>query len=91
MLFNETFINRPEGITVQSVENFYKFKSKIKVVTDKDALIQICGEEGIVVDDQYHDMNLTEIRKKILNAYLSIHFSKEASKSLLEQREKQEL
>ncbi|KKR41877.1 MAG: hypothetical protein UU10_C0045G0003 [Parcubacteria group bacterium GW2011_GWF1_40_6] len=90
MLFNETFIKRPEGITVQSVENFYKFKSKIKVVTDKDALIQICGEEGIVVDDQYHDMNLTEIRKKILNAYLSIHFSKEASKSLLEQREKQE-
>jgi len=90
MVFNETFINRPKGITVQSIENFYKFKNKIKVVTDKDALIPICREEGIVIDDQNHDMNLTEIRKKILNTYLSIHFSKEASKSLSEQREKQE-
>lgn len=91
MSSNEIFVNRVEGVTVQSVENFYKFKNKIKVVTDKNALIPICREEGIVINEQNHDTSLTELRKKILNAYLNIHFSKEASKSLLEQREKQEL
>lgn len=88
---NEIFMNRVESVTVQSVENFYKFKNRIKAAKDKDSLIQICKEEGIVIDDQKHDINHTEFRKKILNSYLDIHFKKESSKSALEQREKQEL
>ncbi|MBP6060783.1 MAG: hypothetical protein KA515_02165 [Candidatus Pacebacteria bacterium] len=82
--------NEVLGPTVQSVENFYKFKNKIKVITDKALLIQLCKEEGIVIDEQNHDISLTELRKKILNNYLSIHFSKESSKTIPEQREKQE-
>ena len=90
MLSKEIFVNRVEGVTVQSVEAFYRFKSKIKVIKDKDALIQICREEGIVIDGNSANVDLTELRKRILNNYLSIHFSKESSKSVLEQREKQE-
>jgi len=41
MLSKEIFVNRVEGVTVHSVEAFYRFKSKIKVIKDKDALIQI--------------------------------------------------
>jgi hypothetical protein len=88
---SEIFMNKVGGVTDQSVENFYKFKSRLKVVKDKDAIIQIFKEEGIAVDDQSSDMGLTELRKRILNNYLSIHFSKESSKSVLQQREKQEL
>jgi len=87
----EVFMNNVEGITAQSVEDFYKFKNKIKVVKDKDAIIQIFKEEGIAIDDQSRDMGLTELRKRILNNYLSIHFPKDSSKSVSEQREKQKL
>lgn len=61
---HEIFANKVGGITSQSVENFYKFKSKIKVITDKDLLIKICKEEGIVIDEQNPDISLTELRKK---------------------------
>ena len=87
---SEIFMNKVGGVTDQSVENFYKFKSRLKVVKDKDALIQICKEEGIVISDQGNDISLTVLRKKILNNYLAMHFLKESSKSVPEQREKQE-
>ncbi len=87
----ETFPNKIEGITVKSVEDFYEFKSKLRTSNDEDSLVQVCTEEGITLDDQAQDASLTEFRKTILNRYLDLHFSKESSKSIAEQREKQEL
>ncbi len=82
--------NKVEGVTVKSVENFYEFKGKLRTANDEVSLIQICTEEGIILDDKIQDAGLTEFRKKILNKYLDIHFSKESSKNIPEQREKQE-
>ncbi len=87
----EIFQNSVGSITVQSVKNFYKFKNRLKVAKDKDSLFQICKEQGVTIsNDEINDINSTELRKKVLNNYLSIHFSKESSKSAPEQREKQE-
>ena len=77
----ESFKNNVEGVTVQSVENFYKFKNKIKVIEDKESLIESVKEEGIAISDQSSEMQFTELRKTILNAYLGIHFKNESSKN----------